>query len=164
MENNTLHKKTDGLTIIELSITLLLSGIIVGLAIMTYQSLNKHNVLKSKQNELSINTIQNIHLLKDRIYFSSKLIMSDNNTILIENKDKTIISLYSNENELIIGKDTLSFPNLNTYFIENEFGLVETIEIEFNLGEQRIFTKVIKDYDNEILFNCKFERYGYTKY
>ncbi len=162
--NNTLHKKTDGLTIIELSITLLLSGIIVGLAIMTYQSLNKHNVLKSKQNELSINTIQNIHLLKDRIYFSSKLIMSDNNTILIENKDKTIISMYSNENELIIGKDTLSFPNLNTYFIENEFGLVETIEIEFNLGEQRIFTKVIKDYDNEILFNCKFERYGYTKY
>lgn len=162
--NNTLHKKTDGLTIIELSITLLLSGIIVGLAIMTYQSLSKHNVLKSKQNELSINTIQNIHLLKDRIYFSSKLIMSDNNTILIENKDKTIISLYSNENELIIGKDTLSFPNLNTYFIENEFGLVETIEIEFNLGEQRIFTKIIKDYDNEILFNCKFERYGYTKY
>lgn len=164
MENSTLHKKIEGLTIIELSISMLLSGIIIGLAIMTYQSLNKHNSLKSKQNELSINTIQNIHLLKDKIFFSSKLIMSNNNTILIENKDKTIISMHSNENELIIGKDTLSFPNLSTYFIENEFGLVETIEIEFNLGEQRVFTKVIKDYDNEILFNCKFETYGYTKY
>jgi type II secretory pathway pseudopilin PulG len=164
VENNILHKKTEGLTIVELSISLILSGIIIGLAIMTYQSFGQHSLLKAKQNDLSICTIQNLHVLKDKIYFSSKLIKSDNNTLLIENKDKTVIPLFVNENDLIIGSDTLSFPKLSTYFIENDIGLVQTIEIEFNLGKQRIYTKVIKDYDNEILFNNKFETYGYTRY
>lgn len=159
-----MNKKYPAYTILEILIVMMLTGIVMGMAIIGFFQFE--NMLHSSRATLTKNNeyILFENTLNDDCYMAER-ILNDDPVLVIENRKGKLI--YMLRNSYVTRRngeqiDTFFLQLKNISIIEHEDlpGMVNNIQLEVLLNEEIYPVNIWKEYSNKQLYDFQLNNYG----